>query len=284
MPSILDRDDIRPIVIPEDKSPAWIIIIISIVLIILFWIWMIYIIRTNPPSGGTIIQCSPGQCSTNILTGVKDCPVTADDIKSIDPVTQVCNSPFTCESDVTPYALQSDGSTNLDGICEPNVQCRCLSQPQCAYHVTAYFTAQNGNPFQSIQPQRIVFTQTTSGVNANNNFINQPPYALTSATTQFCAIPNEWLCRTWGSVLDPDTSKPLNESLGPCVTGTMAYVPNDPNTFDGTQLATTPLSCVQGEPCSTGLTPVWNNRTYELNCVSISAPPGAPDCRSMNNT
>lgn len=279
MSSILDREDPRPIVIPESKSSSWVIIVISIVLLIIFWIWMIYIIRTNPPSGTTIIQCAPGQCATNIATGVKDCPAAADDIKSINPSTQVCNSPFSCESDSTPFALQSDGSTNLNGVCEPNVQCRCLTQPQCAYYVTAYFGAENGNPFQAIQPQRIAFTQITSGINANNDFINQPPYALTSATTQFCAIPNEWLCRTWGSVVNSDTSYPLNESLGPCVAGTMAYVPNNVNAFDGTQLATTPLSCVQGEPCAAGLTPVWNNQTYELNCLTINTPPGTPDCR-----
>jgi hypothetical protein len=244
---------------------------------------MIYIIRTNPPSGDVIIQCAPGQCATNIATGVKDCPITADEIKSINPATQVCNSFFTCESDVTPYALRSDGSTDLSGVCESNVQCRCLTQPQCAYHVTSYLNARNGNPFQSLQPQRLVFEQNISGVNADGNFVNQAPYALTSSTTQFCAIPNEWLCRIWGSVLDPnsDTSIPINESLGSCLSGTIAYVPNNPDTFDGMQLATTPLSCVQGTPCpsGSGLTPIWNNKTYQVDCVQITAPPDAPDCR-----
>lgn len=282
MQSILDRDNPRPIIIPEDQSPQWIIIVISIVILIIFWVWMIYIIRTNPPSGDVIIKCAPGQCATNILTGVKDCPTIASEIKSIDPTTQVCNSPFTCESDQTPFALRSDGSTSLDGVCEPNVQCRCLTQPQCAYYVTSYFGAQNGNPFQSIQPQRLVFQQNTSGINADGDFVNQPPYALSSPTTQFCAIPNEWLCRTWGSVLNPNAdpnTNPINESLGSCVTGTIAYVPNNPDNFDGNQLATTPLSCVQGTSCPIGLTPMWNNKTYELNCVNITAPPGTPDCR-----
>jgi len=281
--SILDRDNPRPIVIDGDSTPSWIIIVISLVIIILFWIWIIYTIRTNPSSGDPIMECAPGQCVTDVATGIKDCPTDVADIKTINPVTQVCNSPFTCENDRTPYALRSDGSTDLDGVCETGVQCRCLTQPQCAYYVTSYFRAQNGNPFQSIQPQRLVFEQTSSGLNANDNFVSQPPYALSSPTTEFCAIPNEWLCRTWGSVLNPnsDLSTPINESLGPCLSGTMAYVPDNPNRFDGDQLAVTPLSCVQGTPCSSGLTPVWNNFTYQLDCVEITPPAGfnLNDCR-----
>ena len=91
MHSILDRDNPRPVVVPADPTPNWVIIVISITLIILFWIWIIYIIRTNPTSGDILIQCAPGQCSTEISTGVKNCPADITDIKTINPATQVCN-------------------------------------------------------------------------------------------------------------------------------------------------------------------------------------------------
>lgn len=268
MPSIRDRDDPRPIVVEADLTPAWVIIVISIILFILFWIWMIYIYRSTSTTSGTILlQCGPGQCATDIATGVKDCPLNPDDVKIINPEVQVCNSPFTCENARTPYALRSDGSTDPNGVCETDVQCRCLTEPQCAYYVTAFFSAENGNPFQSIAPQRIVFEQNAAGNNAENQFVAQPPYSLESSTTQFCQIPNEWVSRVWPPIAGTNDQ----QVFGPCIVGTMAYVPDDPNTFNAASRASTPVACVQGEPtpCSGFQTPMWNKKTYQINCLNF---------------
>ena len=259
MPSILDRDAPRPLVIPANETPSWVIIVLSIVHILLFWIWIIWIIRSNPVSGPIIVQCTPGQCATDILTGIKDCPTDPVDIKTIDPATQVCNSPFTCESSQTPFALLSDGSTNNDGQCQAGVQCRCLTRPQCAYYITSYFNTQNGNPFQAIKPQRIVFQQTSANVDADGRFNSLPPYNLALPTTQFCTIPKVWLNRTWPSVLDG------NDQLSNCISGVIAFVPPDPDSFEPADEPITPLSCVQGVVCEDGI-PVWNNKTYQLDC------------------
>lgn len=264
MVSILDRDHPRPILIPEDITPSWVLILISIILIVLFWVWIIYIIRTNPDLGTPKIECSPGQCVTDLKTGIKDCPTDPSDIKSVDPATQVCNSPFTCESDRTPFALQSDGATNNEGVCESGVQCRCLTQPQCAYYISAYFNTRNGDPFRGIQTQRIVFEQSAAGTDSEGDFQNQPPYSFPSVTTQFCAIPNEWLPRTWPPVGTPT-------QLGRCIVGAMAYLPDNPDDFDQTKLDITPLGCVQGVPC-TGSNQVafWDNKTYRVNCLQLT--------------
>lgn len=271
MPSINDRDGLRPIQVKGDQTSSWVIIIISILLLLLFWAFIIFIIRRAPTPIQTVLQCAPGQCVTDVLTGVKTCPADNTDIVTIDPTTQVCNSPFTCENTRTPYALQSDGSTNADGVCQPNVECNCVTKPQCGYYVTSIFNVQNGNAFQAIEPQRIVFEQSTTSLSSSNNFVSQPPYPLTSSTTQFCAIPNDWLTRTWPSVLVPnyDPTQPINTQLGSCLAGVIAYVPENPNTFICSDLPTTPLSCVQGELCSPGTTPVWNSLTYELNCLQL---------------
>lgn len=265
MSSILDRHHPRAVVVPEDTTPVWVLIIISIIIILLFWIWIIYIIRTNPDLGTPMIECSPGQCSTDIKTGTKDCPSNPSEIKTIDPATQVCNSPFTCESNRTPFALQSDGSTDNDGVCESQVVCKCLTRPQCAYYITAYFNTRNGNPFRGIGPQRIVFEQSAAGNDNEGNFINQPPYSFPSVTTQFCKIPNEFLPRAW-----PPVGTPTN--LGKCITGAMAYLPDNPDTFNQDVLDVTPLGCVQGDPCVGEMeVAFWNNKTYKVNCLVLSS-------------
>jgi hypothetical protein len=271
MPSIHDRDGLRPIQVKGDHTSSWVIITISIILFLIFWVFIIYILRSEPPPTQTVLQCAPGQCSTNIRTGVKNCPTDSNDTMTIDPSNQVCNSPFTCENSVTPFALQSDGSTNPDGVCQDNVVCKCLTAPQCAYYVTSIFNAQNGNPFQAIAPQRLVFEQSTTSISSSNNFLNQPPYQLSSSTTQFCAIPNEWLTRTWPLVVNSNFNpdEPINTQLGSCLAGVIAYVPENPSNFTSTDLPITPLSCVQGELCVPGTTPVWNNSTYQLDCMTL---------------
>nr|QBK90876.1 MAG: hypothetical protein LCPAC201_01770 [Pithovirus LCPAC201] len=264
MSSILDREHPRAVIVSEDITPIWVLIIISVIIILVFWIWIIYIIRTHPDLGTPMIECSPGQCSTDIKTGTKDCPTDPSIIKTIDPATQVCNSPFTCESNRTPFALQSDGSTNNNGVCESQVECKCLTQPQCAYYISAYFNTRNGNPFRGVSSQRIVFEQSAAGTDNEGNFINQSPYSFPSVTTQFCEIPNEWLGRTWPPVGSPT-------KLEKCIVGTMAYLPNNPDKFSQQDINITPLGCVQGNPC-TGEMEVafWNNKTYLVNCLVLT--------------
>ncbi len=262
MPSLHDRNYPRPIVIEEDKSVSWILVIISIVIIIIFWIWIIYIIRTNPETGNPVIFCAPGQCATEISTGIKNCPIDITDVKRIDPATQVCNSPTTCENATTPFALQSDGSTNSDGICEEGAECQCLQDPQCGYHITAYFSTQNGDALQGVDSQKVVLLQNTSSSIRTGNVQTAPPFRLSSATSQFCAIPNNWLDHTW-----PNTG--IATSLRPCVSGTMAYLPDNPDEFGLNSLNTTSLGCVQGVACPTGQISFWNNKTYRVECLNF---------------
>lgn len=276
MPSLHDRDYPRPIVIEEDKSVSWILVIISIIIITIFLIWIIFIVRSNPPPVKTVVYCPLGQCATNIATGVKDCPCEINDVKSIDPKTQVCNPPTTCHNSATPYALQSDGSTNNDGICEANVQCQCLQTPQCGYHITAIFDTKNGDANQGLNSQRVVFVQKSISTDSNGNIRSNPPLQLASPTTQFCSIPEKWLDRVWPPVTNNASSPVTNNassnnnsirSLGPCILGTMAYLPNNPDNFDVSRLDSTPLGCVQGVSCPPGQVAFWNNNTYRVECL-----------------
>lgn len=271
MPSILDRDYPRPIIIPGNPWPFYIIIAISIILVLGFMIFLVYLWKTSPKAKSSILSCAPGQCITNIYTGVKTCPGSTKDILDINVETETCNSPFTCESSVTPYALLSDGSTNLFGICDKDVQCRCLARPQCANHVTSYFNVNNGSAFQGIESQAIVFNQEISYKDRENVFFAQPPLRFVQPLNQFCEISEFWIgeqgCK---SNLGPDGCNrtwPKVEVNKPCLRGVLAYVPTDSDNFTRDQKLDTPLSCVIGDTCPDDQLPYWDKATGKVACL-----------------
>jgi len=259
MPSILDRDGPRPIIIPPDPVPNFVLGFISLIIIIVFLFFLILKIKDSPSSGPTEIQCEPGQCSTNIFTGVKDCPVNSADIKTVNPTMEVCNSPFTCENPRTPHALQSDGSTKI-GICEGKNKCRCLQKPQCAEHVTAYFETTLGNPYQGVDGQKLIISQVNSYKDLAGNFQTDSPLQFESSATEFCAISRELGERSWPPVFDEN---------GPaeCLNGILAYVPENSSTFTREDVENTALSCVVGTRCSSGEIPYWDTRLGRVNCI-----------------
>ena len=284
MVSILDRDGPRPIIIPGNPWPFYVVTVISIFIVLLVFIYLAYLVATTPPQKSAIEECAPGQCATNIYTGVKvRCPGNASEAVSIDTGFEVCNSPFTCENVATPFAVQSDGSTNLDGICPTGVKCRCLEKPQCANHVTAIFNVENGNAFSGIASQPIVFNQVTDYIDREGVYFNQPPIIYDSVVTQFCTVTEEIVGINKISCDVPDCPKDKPECVPdaacnrtwsrvelnkPCLKGVLAYVPEDSANFDPNDTSDTLLSCVIGSPC-TGANeiPYWNVKYNKVSCA-----------------
>lgn len=225
---------------------------IFILVISILIIFFVYIIVVGDFQQQVRIDCSPGQCVTNIYSGIKTCPSNNEDIMSINPSIEVCNSPFVCDNPITPFAVQSDGSTNIDGICPTGVRCRCVRRQFCAEYVTAYFTAVNGNPYQPISDQRITFEQIPYYNNAAGNFDQTPP--LSPGDNDFCAVPREWV--------QQERLYPSN-----CLRGVLAYIPQNPSTFSRTDLDTTPLSCVIGPQCPSESIAYWDNRVSAVRCL-----------------
>ena len=246
--------DINTIKVKGSSTPENVIILVTSLFILAFVAFVVYRIRIAPKTN-IVINCAPSQCATNIYSGTKKCPDNGSVI-SIDPETEVCNSPFTCEDPKTPYALLSDGSTSLDGVCDDGVTCRCLQRPRCPYYVTSFFRATNGNPYQSIDNQRISFRQINTYTDLAGAHHTTKPLEYIDPATEFCSIPIDWFNkqRVWPSK---------------CISGTIAFVPEDPEAFSASSTDTTPVACVLGSPntCPVDSVAFWNNRVNRLSCL-----------------
>ena len=242
----------------KNKRGDYGIPLLIVLSIMLFAIFIFYITR----EGTEIlrINCAPGQCATNIYSGEKRCPNEQDIVASIDPSIEVCNSPFACENILTPYAIQSDGSTSLTGLCDVDVQCKCVQRPRCASYITSYFESVNGNPNLPIDSQRIVYRQVESYNNLANEYEVISPLEYTDPSMQFCKVPYDWVAkqRIWPTK---------------CISGTLVYLPDDPLTFNRDVLEETPLACVRGDgtECDEGYSPFWDT---SLNMIRCLPPPG----------
>src|ERR1044071_1736631 len=113
-------------VINNLQEPDMAGIILPLIVLIVFIIFiggMLYLLissgfqTTNPQDPVSsdnrqqlMIQCPPGDCATNLISGFKTCPSTSTQTISVNPAQDVCNSPFLCDNLLTPYSLNSDGS------------------------------------------------------------------------------------------------------------------------------------------------------------------------------
>lgn len=241
----------------RDGNPSLVITVITIAIILLFASFIVYRVKLSPTED-VMINCAPGQCATNMFSGLKSCP-QGNEVVAIDPAEEVCNSPFTCEDPKTPYALKGDGSTDLNGVCETGIKCRCLQRPRCADYVTTYFQTSNGNPYQPLGTQRIVFSQVYDYTDLADNYQIGRPLEYLDPATEFCAIPALWFrsMRVW-----PET----------CPIGTLVFVPDDPGKFNNDTKDNFPLSCVIGDgtECGPNEAPFWNSDVNKIACLPAS--------------
>ena len=286
---------------PEDKTPDYVIPLIVIIIFVAFIGFILYLLASSGfktqnsatagqfpqgvnSSGVPLVVCAPGACATNIQSGFKTCPADGQTITA-DPATQVCNSRFVCDNPLTPYALQSDLSTNFNGACEPNTECACLRAAQCANYIRSAFTTTGGNPFVSFSGQRLTFPQITSYTTANGTTSDQPPIQYNNPATTFCAAPAAWLplaspgCNfVSGSAMSyPQLLVCMGLASGcqgtsgnACLQGTLAVLSNNPDDVTRvTAVNTDLLACVEGVPCPCGSLAIYDTSFGGVICRTL---------------
>lgn len=293
-----ERNEYVPISI-DDNTPDIVLSLVVLIILIVFLGWMTYLLissgfhRTSPgdPVSSDArtninITCAPGQCATDLFNGAKRCPVGEIPI-TIDPSHQVCNSRFVCDNPLTPFALQSDQSTNINGVCEPFTECSCLKVSQCANYILSVFTTSNGNPYQTLNGQRITFPQISTYVAAAGGQTDTPPIRFNNPATTFCSAPLSWMplsnpgCNFIGTT-DPNsiTYEDLLLCMGmvngcsglqgsPCLQGTLAFLSSNPDTLTQNSIYTTQLACVRGEPCPCDQVAIFDTSYGGIVCRSL---------------
>lgn len=198
---------------------------------------------------------------------------------------EVCNSKYLCDNTATPYALNGDGSTNDFGICEENTICRCLTTAQCSVEEVVLFTAVNGSPYaDQLDNSQLVFSQTSTDSPGIPESL-----VITNPNAQFCNLQMRYFDRlsNGACIFANPLNITLNEAVicvrkNPCVSGLLAFKPNDPDSFvlnasNLNVLNTVPLGCVLGELTPTGITaqcmltyqvPMFNKNTGQIECIS----------------
>jgi len=262
---------------------------ITAIILFIFWGIILYlsiisIPKVNPGNGGVISNCPPGQCATNIYNGEKRCPPPNTIIAS-DLGLEVCNPPGSCIDSITPYAIQSDGSTDLQGTCQVGVNCRCTNIPSCPIYITSVFETISGNPYVSTNGQRTTFKQRTESIDPNTGLVSSnPPLIYKNPAVTFCAIPAEWLPRSSPGCTFTDTvdAQSITQCMGlqrgcdgqpvtnPCLRGTLAFITTDPDNFNSSQIDRIPIGCVEATPCPCGNVAIWDTNLGAVICKVIT--------------
>lgn len=212
----------------------YVIIAIILIFFLLVWIIILFYIKKGITNDSVYLQCIPGECATNIYTGEKLCPENTTDMILIDPSYQVCNSRYTCNNPITPFALNTDGSTNSNGVCENGQICRCLRTASCASDNLVLFNMINGTVYQgNPNASRAIFQQIPVSAQGENNTIT-----FSDPNTQFCAMKAYHLNRIAPggcTFADPNNvtllelQKCMNDN--PCMVGQIAFYPENPDNF-----------------------------------------------------
>jgi hypothetical protein len=288
----------RTFLIPKDKTPEYLILIIALFLIILVWTLILYFSRGNS-SVATIKAyetCNPGECPTNIESGEKRCSTNPNLPLQYSPEFEVCNPPDSCTSSTTPYALQLDGSSSFDDECGPNnPNCRCVKYFSTPSYTQVLFNSMNGTLYNS-ENNRTILTQAPNPYYGQGNNI---PITYQDPTTQFFELspsllgyiaPSPCSILFQNGPLLPDYQTLACINKNPCVYGRMAYVPVN-TTFDETKINSSipvacvpnsvtnppdlnnhPNSCITDDPIKSlyEYAPVFNLSSGRIDCVSVN--------------
>jgi hypothetical protein len=298
--TILDIDQPRPIIVESDETPEIVLPLIVLIVLIFFLGWMLYLLissgfKTTSPSDPvtsdtrteTSIMCAPGQCATNLQSGFKSCP-TGNVSITVNPTESVCNNRFVCDNPLTPYAVQSDSSTNINGVCEPNTECPCLRVSQCPNYILSVFTTSNGNPYEPLPGQRVTFPQQSTYVAINGVQTDTPPIQFTNPATTFCAASLAFLPLSspgCNFVSAPDGNSMTYEDLifcfglqkgcsgavsSPCLQGTLAAISSDPDNLTRANILTSQFACVRGESCPCGQATIFDTNFGAIVCRELN--------------
>jgi hypothetical protein len=233
--------------------------IILFILLVLLTI-SIYALRKKDVLGPTLFNCPPGSCPTNILTGVKRCPKDDKTIMSAYLEYEVCNKPYTCDNNITPYAIRSDLSTDQNGVCDLGIQCRCSSKPSCPYYTSTVFTVVNGNPYDSssqyyFQQQNYLQDDKPSDSFCTLSFLNA------GRAFDYCNIDYSSIQKA------KETFASCSSNASACLNGQLVIYPNDPDHYKDEKLFSYDIACLNIiNPCLPNQLPVYNKNIGLIEC------------------
>jgi hypothetical protein len=272
--------------IPKNKTSDYLILIVALFLIIGVWtIILIFTIKKDTTLNSDYKAfeiCPAGECPTDRFTGQKRCPVNLALPMQYDPITEVCNPANACTSQSTPYAVLSNGATDLSGQCGAgNNNCRCVNFFQTPSYTQVIFNMVNGNFYSqfSEEQQRVNFVQQPSPYVGEGNNV---PTLYKDPSTQFYEISPSilyYLSPNPCSNIYADKPEISNEqllqciNLNPCISGRLAYVPQNSTAYigfsDNDISGGVPLSCV---PNSVENSPNGDNSCQTTSPGSLYAP------------
>lgn len=233
----------------------------SILIVLLFWMFIMIILYQNPRIPHQFLNCPAGYCATNLQTGQKRCPINDNNSLLYESGVEVCNPKTLCRHPPLIYAIQNDGSTNNLGLCQNNQNCPCVIKPRCNRHVVSYFKNLN-NDIPTNDDSLGYYGQIPFDI---NNTTYNDPYS------EFCYINTDYLTR-----LTPRTNlcndiNNINKlkaciNSNPCNTGIMAVINSEIAKSPGPYL----VSCFRNQPnfqCASTQLPYWNETTNTLACI-----------------
>ena len=210
--------------------------------------------------------CPVNNCAVSLETGKKRCPPNGDRIEK--RAGEVCSLPFQCSNPSLPYALWNDGSVNMQGNCPPGVACDCLASVHCPNYIASSWYLSRGNI--SVLNSRDLQSRPLLNQHA------PPPQQVPSG--EYCMVPYNWTI--FGIPGCPATSSDdvsyadiqncmqlETKGYAACLSGTLAYVPENLNQFNKDRYRQIPLGCVVGnrEDCPGGVK-VWDNQSGSITC------------------
>ena len=246
------------------------LIVISMIMIIFFLIYILYLVFTGSESD-TI--CPVGNCPTNIFTGIKDCST-----RSFDPSYQVCNPADSCTSTVTPYSINSDGSSNLNGLCS-KPSCPCSSQLTCPRYITSMFTTNVPINNVPIEQQRVQFPQINTYTTSSGQPSSQPPLAINTPGSTFCTVNSNWLpratpgCPTSSSDMSFEDIQqcmiaPVEGVYNPCLQGVLSLIVDNPDKVTQNNMKDFLYGCTVGTVCNCqDCISVYSTLTNSQQCI-----------------
>lgn len=237
----------------NSRDNVYSLIIISLIFILAIFSYFFYLFRTTQQYDNFLTTCPAGYCATSLETGNKRCPLSLSQKIYINPGSEVCNPSNLCTNTLTPYAVLSDGSVNIDGICDLQI-CSCVKTRKCPNYASVIFTETG-----KLYSQTAIGTTSTGGTQTNIDFnqtclIDPSNFSKLGCTSNMTALQ----C----------------VQTNPCTIGVLSYIPDknispiqfvaSPSNFN---LAIT--ACIPGPICKNSEVSVFNNVTNIAECVVL---------------
>ena len=143
--------------------------------------------RTSTQLKRIVESCPNGMCAMDTTSGTKRCPRLPSDSIIYDVAFEVCTYPDACPKNL-PYAVNADGSVNLNGKCSEGTVCRCSNKATCANNVVTKMVVKNGYPDGGIFQSDNYFIQPEISEDPHGAF-NQ--LLLDDISKEFCSISNQ---------------------------------------------------------------------------------------------